>query len=104
MHFKGALCPRESKKEGEEMTAIEIIEKHLIDNGFDGLCKDGCACGLGWLVSCESDFSECQPAYRIKCKCEHCECDCEGKDDGQEHCFVGDIPYGAERDKLDVKK
>lgn len=45
---------------------IEIVKKHLIDNGFDGLVADDCECGCGVddLRPCDSDFSKCMPAYR----------------------------------------
>lgn len=45
---------------------IEIIKKHIIDNGFDGLHNERyeCACELSNLRPCESDISECVPGYK----------------------------------------
>jgi hypothetical protein len=45
------------------MTAKEIIEKHLKENGFDGLCGDECGCALGDLMPCEYGGKDCVPAF-----------------------------------------
>jgi len=51
------------------MTIKEIIKRGLIDNGYDGLCRDDCGCGVDDFIPCLGDFSEqCEPAYKIKCK------------------------------------
>lgn len=49
-------------------TVIEIIKKHLIDNGFDGLCNGrGCYCALSYLKPCDDeDISMCKPGYASK--------------------------------------
>ena len=41
------------------------IEK-LKEIGADGLCKDGCGCGLKDLASCGEIQCECVPAVKIK--------------------------------------
>ena len=47
------------------MTCAEIIEKHLKDNGFDGLFCSGadCGCKLGRLFPCCESFDTCRPGY-----------------------------------------
>jgi hypothetical protein len=53
------------------MNVREILEKNLRENGFDGLVQqDGeCACEIGELVPCESDFTSCRPGYKVNCAC-----------------------------------
>jgi hypothetical protein len=45
------------------MTVKEIIEKHLKENGFDGLSGDCCGCALGDLMPCECGGKYCVPAF-----------------------------------------
>jgi len=46
------------------MTLIEIVEKYLADNGFDGLYShQDCACKKGDLFPCGSPFDDCKPGY-----------------------------------------
>jgi len=48
------------------MNCIEIIEKYLKDNGFDGLYVGGvCACKIGDLIECESMAGNCEPGYFV---------------------------------------
>jgi len=44
----------------------KIIKKYLRENGFDGLCNlsEECGCGIDDLVPCDSNPSECEPAYK----------------------------------------
>ena len=53
------------------MTIKEVVEKHLKDNGFDGLvCPElECGCGLDDLFPCDIWSNECVPAYCVKCDC-----------------------------------
>jgi len=46
------------------MNVREIVITHLKSGGFDGLCCDGCDCGLDDLMACECfvDVIECVPA------------------------------------------
>lgn len=47
------------------MNCYKIIEKYLVDNGFDGLYKSGdCACEVGDLIPCDDDCSGCEPGYK----------------------------------------
>lgn len=47
------------------MNCIEIVKKHLVENGFDGLQNDAeCGCELSDLVPCGNDFSMCTPGYK----------------------------------------
>lgn len=47
-------------------TVIKIVAEHLLANGFGGLlaCDAECGCELDDLVPCNSDFSQCEPAYK----------------------------------------
>lgn len=48
------------------MTVIEIVQAHLVANGYDGLlspCAD-CGCLADELAPCGSDCSQCEPGYR----------------------------------------
>jgi hypothetical protein len=73
------------------LTAIEIIEKYLEENGFDGLCGgdyDPCGCIRGDLAPCDYGGNDCVPAYQYepiedaetncpdysKCEAEHSGC------------------------------
>ena len=48
------------------MKVIDIIEKYLKDNGYDGLCTDDCGCHLGDLIPCYSQgVLDCVPGYKI---------------------------------------
>lgn len=49
------------------MKVIEIIEKYLIDNNYDGLYNDeyDCCCPISFLLPCGSDQSECIARYKI---------------------------------------
>ena len=44
------------------MNVKEILHKYLVDNGHQGLCTDGCGCGVKDLIPCESCFDNCVPA------------------------------------------
>lgn len=46
--------------------AIQIVEKYLRENGFDGLAGDGCGCEVDDLAPCESISNECIPGYKIE--------------------------------------
>ena len=47
------------------MNVLEMIKEKLKVIGADGLCKDGCGCGLDDLVCCEADSSFCVPAKKV---------------------------------------
>jgi len=50
------------------MTLREIIENHLKDNEYDGLCGDECGCEIGELFPCEDpDMDVCKPGYKTVC-------------------------------------
>jgi len=58
------------------MTTKEIVEKHLWENGYDGLYsdsehfgEDGCGCYLGDLFPCDPqwcDILECRPGVALE--------------------------------------
>jgi hypothetical protein len=81
------------------MTCKEIIKKYLADNGFDGLCGDGCGCPIGDLMPCEGPCGDCVPAYEYETKqgnaCEACACDCPFGSDVSDYdfiCYWEDLP------------
>jgi hypothetical protein len=45
------------------MNVKEIIEKYLVDNGYDGLCGDECGCAIGDLRPCDGPNEDCVPAF-----------------------------------------
>lgn len=53
------------------MTVIEIIEAHLREHGYDGLCNsDGeCACRVDDLAPCAALCEECEPGHLAPCDC-----------------------------------
>jgi len=76
--FQYANCPRHfwvlivDKKKGIKMDIDDIIEKYLIDNGFDGLCQVDCecACLLDDLFPCGDIYFSCRPGFKIDgCTC-----------------------------------
>jgi len=57
-----------------KINVLEIIEKYLKENGYDGLYReDGCGCELGDLGSCDSCPLDCIPGYKIPCDCGECD-------------------------------
>lgn len=63
------------------MNLIEIVKKHLQDNGYDGLVSDigECGCFLDNLVPCgePSNLVDCEPAYKVPGCNEFCGEGCE---------------------------
>lgn len=53
------------------MNVREMLEKNLRENGFDGLVHEEgeCACEIGELVPCASDFTSCRSGYKVNCAC-----------------------------------
>jgi len=50
------------------MTVTDMVEKHLKDNGFDGLFQpDVCACLLDDLAPCGEMRPDCEAGYRSEC-------------------------------------
>lgn len=46
----------------------QIVEKYLKENGYDGLCGEGCGCQISELFCCEYPaMDDCQPGYKITC-------------------------------------
>lgn len=61
--------PVSGAMKGETMNCKEIIEKHLKDNGFDGLVhldtECGCHMGDAGLFLCDAYANkDCEPAYK----------------------------------------
>ena len=54
------------------MDIQEIVNKWLIDKGFDGLFSDGsgdsCACEVGDLMPC-GEPANCEAGYKVPCDC-----------------------------------
>ena len=69
------------------MNVREIVEDYLTRNGYDGMCGDGCGCGLDDLMLCEDYCEDCQPGYKWTCAgCQRFE-ECEFSDYG-DGCFM----------------
>ena len=49
------------------MNVREIVIAHIKSIGADGLCCDGCGCGLDDLMPCCGDALECKPAKKHIC-------------------------------------
>ena len=48
------------------MNCIEIVEKYLKDNNFDGLYNDDCFCEIGNLCPFDDRIiSLCKPGYKV---------------------------------------
>ena len=62
------------------MTVREIIKNYLKERHYDGLCGDGCGCGIDNLFPCGEINTDCQPAYAHKCDPVACKIttDCQG--------------------------
>ena len=57
------------------MTVKEIVKDYLEKNGYDGLCCEGCGCGLDDFMPCEGcDIKNCKPAYRHGCNGDCAKC------------------------------
>lgn len=69
------------------MNVKEIIIAHLKSIGADGLCCDGCGCGLDDLMPCESNVLECVPAKRHDCDGGCSGCVSAGPHDRSDNCY-----------------
>lgn len=56
------------------MNCRDIVEKYLIENGFDGLYnpEGECACENNDLAPCDDIIAFCEPGYKTKCDPENC--------------------------------
>jgi hypothetical protein len=70
------------------MTVKEIIAAYLKENGYDGLCWDGCGCVVKDICLTNEDCLMCVPAYRYQyvngAECPNdsdCDAPCELHDD-----------------------
>ena len=52
----------------KNLTCKEIIQQYLEKKGYDGLCNPyaECGCDKDNLFLCDSDFQDCQCAYKRK--------------------------------------
>lgn len=69
------------------MNVREIVTAHLKAGGFDGLCCDGCGCGLDSLMPCDGDAMKCVPAKRYDCDGSCSGCCSEGEKDRADACY-----------------
>lgn len=52
------------------MDVRQIIEAHLVENGFDGLFYPGeCSCVRGDIAPCGNISLDCKPGYTVPCSC-----------------------------------
>jgi hypothetical protein len=51
------------------MTIKEIVQKHLEENGYDGLWLPGydCGCFLADFMPCEEPGMECEAGHKVPC-------------------------------------
>ena len=53
-----------------KINVLEIIERHLKENGYDGLYHENdCGCEIGKLAPCDSCPLDCLPGYKMPCDC-----------------------------------
>jgi hypothetical protein len=83
-------CPR--------LDVRDLLISTLTKLGADGLCCDGCGCGLDDLIACNNDPSACVPARKFKVKdldaSEHCCADYDAGPDDDWYVEM-DIPANA---------
>lgn len=71
------------------MNVKQIVIAHLKAIGADGLCCDGCGCGIDDFMPCggEVDISQCVPAKRHDCDGMCSGCMSEGDHDSADNCY-----------------
>lgn len=45
----------------------DYLTVHLMADGYDGLCSDGCGCETGYLVPCGFDPQDCETGHKEAC-------------------------------------
>lgn len=79
------------------MNCTEIIKEYLQQNRFDGLVNTDmeCGCTTEDFAPChESNFSDCEPAYKHKANCRQCDTKCDGYSEEKDHvCFSTIRPF-----------
>lgn len=60
-----------------------IVREYLESRGCDGLCGDGCGCGLDDLFSCGYPDADCMAAKARPCLGRECPSPCDGYDGGE---------------------
>jgi hypothetical protein len=73
-------------------TVKEIVADYLKKNGYDGLCRDWCGCGLDDIMPCSDEIRHnCRPAYAKTQKCSECDsydsCDCADSSETKKTCY-----------------
>ena len=48
-----------------QVTVQDMVKTYLKEHGYDGLCREGCWCGIDelWPCSCDCPNADCTPAY-----------------------------------------
>lgn len=54
------------------MKVKEIVIEWLKSHNCDGLCREGCGCGLDDLAPCDDVYRDCVAAKAVKCKGKQC--------------------------------
>jgi hypothetical protein len=75
------------------MNSKDIFINGLTDEGFSGVCNDGCGCSIQEFNLCgEFNINECNPGYKIKTNCGKCtayQTFCHGESDTDSgYCIV----------------
>lgn len=47
----------------KQRTVISIVKEYLNENGYGGLCVEGCGCKADDLAPCGSLPTDCKPGY-----------------------------------------
>lgn len=53
----------------EDMTIQEIIKRFLLENKYDGLFNDDCACENAHLFPCSQVDVSCEAGFKVPCDC-----------------------------------
>jgi hypothetical protein len=67
---------------GEFMYVRELLKKFLEENGYDGLFSTNipCGCLIDDFIPCDGEILDCHAGYKVECKGNSCEADCEYKE------------------------
>ena len=90
--LKGSGVNQNITPEKTPETVKEIVADYLKKNGYDGLCRDGCGCGLDCFMPCSDEIRHnCRPAYAKTQKCSECDsydsCDFADSSETQKTCY-----------------
>jgi hypothetical protein len=50
-------------------TVLTMVRDRLIEDGYDGLCHEDCACDLDGLARCGNIYEHCCAGFKVPCTC-----------------------------------